>query len=36
MTGPFAEWVTLRRRFLLPYVMTWALYIVLSSHGRGV
>ena len=35
MTGPFTEWVTLRRHFLLPYVMTWALYIVLSSHGRG-
>ena len=36
MTGPFAEWVTRRRHFLLPYVITWALYIVLSSHGRGL
>lgn len=35
MTGPFAEWVTLRRHFLVPYVLTWALYIVLSSYGRG-
>jgi hypothetical protein len=32
MTGPFTEWVTRRRHFLLPYVATWALYIVLSSH----
>ena len=35
MTGPFTEWMTLRRHFLLPYVMTWALYIVLSSHASG-
>src|SRR5688572_25415 len=35
MTGPFTEWVTLRHHFLLPYVVTWALYVVLSSHGRG-
>jgi hypothetical protein len=35
MTGPFAEWMTRRRHFLIPYVLTWALYIVLSSHGRG-
>jgi hypothetical protein len=34
MTGPFTEWVTRRRHFLLPYGITWALYIVLSSHGR--
>jgi hypothetical protein len=32
MTGPFTEWMTRRRHFLLPYVATWALYIVLSSH----
>ena len=35
MTGPFTEWVALRRHFLLPYVITWALYLVLSSHGGG-
>jgi hypothetical protein len=35
MTGPFTEWVARRQHFLLPYVITWALYIVLSSHGRG-
>lgn len=34
MTGPFTEWVALRRHFLLPYVVTWALYVVLSSHSR--
>ena len=35
MTGPFTEWTTWRRHFLLPYVITWALYIVLSSHRGG-
>ena len=35
MTGPFTEWMTLRRHFLLPYVITWALYVVLSSHSGG-
>jgi len=35
MTGPFTRWMTLRRRFLLPYVLTWALYIVLSSHAEA-
>jgi hypothetical protein len=35
MTGPFTEWVALRRRFLVPYVVTWALYVVLSSHAQS-
>jgi len=33
MTGPFSEWMTRRRRFLIPYVVTWALYVVLSSRS---
>jgi hypothetical protein len=35
MTGPFTEWVTRRRGFLIPYVLTWALYVVLSSHAAA-
>lgn len=34
MTGPFTNWLEWRRHFLVPYVATWALYVVLSSH-RG-
>lgn len=32
MTGPFVEWTTRRRRFVVPYAMTWALYLLLCSH----
>jgi hypothetical protein len=29
MIGPYQEWMTKRRQFLLPYSLTWLLYIVL-------
>ncbi len=32
MTGPFTAWVVRRRRFVPPYVVTWALYLVLATH----
>ena len=32
MTGSFTEWMGLRRHFLTPYVLTWALYLVLGTH----
>lgn len=32
MTGPCTEWVSRRRHFLVPYALTWALYLVLCSH----
>ncbi len=34
MTGPFTQWLAWRSHFLVPYVATWALYVVLSSHTR--
>jgi len=32
MTGPFTEWMTRRRHFLMPYAATWLLYVALCSH----
>jgi len=32
MTGPFPEWMSRRRLFLRPYVLTWLLYVVLCSR----
>jgi hypothetical protein len=29
MTGPFQEWMTRRRHFLVPYAATWMIYVVL-------
>jgi hypothetical protein len=31
MAGPFQEWMTRRRYFLMPYVATWLLYVVLLA-----
>jgi hypothetical protein len=31
LTGPFQEWMTRRRYFLMPYVATWILYVVLLA-----
>jgi hypothetical protein len=31
LTGPFQEWMTRRRNFLMPYVATWMLYLVLLA-----
>jgi hypothetical protein len=33
LTGPFQEWMTKRRYFLMPYVATWMLYIVLLARN---
>lgn len=33
MKGPFVEWMPRRRYFVLPYGLTWALYVVLCSHS---
>ncbi len=32
MTGQFTEWMALRRHFLVPYVATWLLYVVLLAR----
>lgn len=32
MTGPFAEWYAHRRHFVVPYALTWLVYVVLASH----
>jgi len=32
MVGPFPEWLTRRRHFVIPYAITWLLYLVLCSH----
>ena len=34
MRGPFTEWTTWRHHLLVPYAMTWLLYIALSSHSN--
>jgi hypothetical protein len=31
LTGPFQEWMTRRKYFLMPYVGTWVLYVVLLA-----
>lgn len=33
LTGPFQEWMTRRRYFLMPYVATWMLYVVLLARN---
>ena len=33
LTGPFQEWMTRRRHFLMPYVATWMLYVVLLARN---
>jgi hypothetical protein len=33
LTGPFQEWMTRRKYFLMPYVATWMLYIVLLARN---
>jgi hypothetical protein len=32
ITGPFVEWYTHRRHFVVPYAFTWLVYLVLCSH----
>ncbi len=32
LTGPFQEWMTRRKHFLMPYVATWMLYVVLLAR----
>lgn len=32
MTGPFVEWYAHRRHFVVPYALTWLVYLVLCSH----
>jgi hypothetical protein len=32
MTGPFSEWMVRRQYFLMPYALTWLLYVALCSH----
>lgn len=32
MTGPFVVWYTHRRHFVVPYALTWLMYVVLCSH----
>jgi hypothetical protein len=34
MTGSFTEWTHNRHRFVVPYALTWALYVVLASHAN--
>ncbi|HKV98966.1 MAG TPA: hypothetical protein VJN96_04030 [Vicinamibacterales bacterium] len=36
MTGPFTEWLERRHMFLWPYVLTWALYVVLCAQNSGL
>lgn len=33
LTGPFQEWMTRRKHFLMPYVATWMLYLVLLARN---
>lgn len=33
LTGPFQEWMTRRKGFLMPYVATWMLYVVLLARN---
>ncbi len=33
LTGPFQEWMTRRKQFLMPYVATWMLYVVLLARN---
>jgi hypothetical protein len=32
ITGPFVEWYAHRRHFVVPYALTWLVYLVLCSH----
>ena len=32
LTGPFAYWYRLRQHFVVPYAVTWLLYLLLCSH----
>jgi hypothetical protein len=32
LTGPFQEWMARRKHFLMPYVATWMLYVVLLAR----
>jgi hypothetical protein len=34
MTGPFTGWMERRRHFLVPYAITWLLYVALCSHAN--
>ena len=34
MTGPFTEWMTRRQHFIVPYAVTWLLYVALCSHSN--
>jgi hypothetical protein len=33
LTGPFQEWMTRRKQFLMPYAATWMLYVVLLARN---
>ncbi|MBP1607955.1 MAG: hypothetical protein H6Q04_190 [Acidobacteria bacterium] len=33
LTGPFQEWMMRRKQFLMPYVATWMLYVVLLAQN---
>ena len=32
MTGPFTEWMARRQYFVMPYAVTWLIYVALCSH----
>ena len=32
-TGPYLQWAARRRYFVVPYAVTWLLYVALCSHA---
>lgn len=34
MTGPYIDWMTRRRYFVVPYAVTWLVYVALCSHAE--
>lgn len=36
MQGPYVEWTARRGIFLMPYALTWALYLALATHANWV
>ena len=33
LTGPYLQWAARRRYFVVPYAVTWLLYVALCSHA---
>jgi hypothetical protein len=33
LTGPYLQWAARRRYFIVPYAVTWLLYVALCSHA---